>query len=195
MHNSSRVPINSVASLPTGKRSDGLKASLGQVLATGRDRPSGLYPLTTRNDVEHQVGYIGPDTALWSFTGPPTEQQNTGITSARNITAPSIASSVVAGHIGQIGPSQQPMQVGKYTWAVEDRFHGINEGRPRGVLAPYVRSGLDDQMLKEAVDYNVRGNLAYNEWQTALPHVFEQGNGFAIAGPPYVSASANVDTF
>lgn len=194
MH-SNHAPINSVAALPTGRQTNGLKVSLGQVLAKGRDNPSGLYPLTTRNDVERQVGYIGPDTNLWAITGPPTEQQNTGITSARNLTAPSIASSVVAGHIAQVGPSQQPMRIGKYTWTVEDRFNGINEGRPRGVLAPYVRSGLDDQMLKNAVDYNVRGNLAYNEWQTALPHVFEQGNGFAISGPPYASSSVNVDTF
>lgn len=189
------MPINSVAALPTGKPDTALRATLGQVLAKGRDVPSGLYPLTTRNDVEHQVGYIGPDTGLWPITGPLTEQQGTGITDARNVNYPSAQSRVDAGRIDIVAQSGLPIRVGRYDWAVENRNAGLVQHRPRGTLAPRVVSDVDNEILKEAVDLNVRGNMAYNEWENKLPHVFEQGNGFAISGPAYVSSSVNVDTF
>jgi hypothetical protein len=190
-----KPPINSLASLPSQGRDDGLKRALGQVVAKGRDTPSGLYPLTTRHDVEHQVGYVGPDTGLWSITGGLTEQQNTGITDSRSVTWPSTGAVVSAGHIPLVPQSGRPSRVGKYDWAYEARNANLAMMRPKDRAAPYVRSGLDDASIRLALDYNVRGNMCLNEWNRTLPHVYEQGNGYALAGPAYISSNVNVDTF
>lgn len=190
-----RAPINSVAALPTGKPSNGLERSLGQVIAKGRDTPAGLYPLTTRNDVEHQVGYVGPDTALWAITGGLTEQQNTGITDSRNLNAPSTAENFVSGDIPIVPQSGLPTRIGKYDWAVENRSGGLVQNRPKNVPGPYLESDVSPETRKEAVDLNIRGNMAYNEWENPLKEVFAQGKGFALSGPAYASSSVNVDAF
>jgi len=192
-----RYPINSVQALPTGQPDAGLRRTLGQVLDKGRNFPAGLYPITTRNDVEEQVGYVGPDTGTWPITGPLTEQQNTGITDSRDLTNVTSAGKVLAGSIPLVDQSGKPTRVGKYDWAIDTRGDGAGLvlHRPKGEMAPYVRSWLDDETRRAAVDLNIRGNMAYNEWERNLPHVYEQGNGFALAGPAYASSSGNVDTF
>lgn len=185
--------INPTTLLPTAS-GPASNVALGQVLAKGRDAPSGLYPITTRNDVEHQVGYIGPDTSMWADTGRLAEEQNTGITDGKTLTAPSVASRVFAGQRDIPGPSGRSSRVGKYDWAIEPRSALLAVHRPRGVMAPYVRSSLNDEMIREALDYPIRGNMAYNEWQRTLPHVYEQGNGYALAGPAWVASVGNGDT-
>jgi hypothetical protein len=174
-------------------------AALGQILAKGRDVPSGLYPLTTRHDVEHQVGYDGPSTALWAETGRLSQHQTTSITDSRTLTAQSIPARVAAGEQDVPGPSGAPSRIGKYDWAVENRNAGLVMHRPNGVRAPYVRSWLNDESIKAALDYDIRGNMAYHEWNNTLPQVYEQGNGYAISGPAWVAGAGNgeknVDVF
>lgn len=192
--------VNAISRLPTGKPDAGLRVALGQVLAKGRDTPSGLYPVTTRNDVEHQVGYDDTDGRLWPVTGPLELVQNTGITNSKTLTAPSVASRVVAGEIPQPGLSGRPSRIGKYDWAVDARRVGLRESRPDGVSAPFVRSGLTPGLRKEALDYNVRNNLTSNEWfGNSMRHVFEQGNGYALGGPAWATSigrgGVNVDVF
>lgn len=192
--------VNSVARLPTGKAVPGLKTSLGQVLAQGRDVPTGLYPITTRNDWEHQVGYDNPNAPLWDVTGRLTLNQNTGITDSKTLTATNTADKFVYGDIGLPDESGDPTRVGKYDWAIDARTAGLRMSRPTSDRAPFVRSGLNPAMRKDALDYNVRGNLPENEWfGNSFPRVFEQGNGYALAGPAWVTsvgaAGINVDVF
>lgn len=169
--------------------------------ATG-DWPAKLYPpLSTRNDWNQYPGYdeINPVQPLTGLLGVPV---GFGVTESKNASVPTYsqdsAGNGVRGtkFIPESGPTRfarndyvQPYPIDRIP------MQGVPKLRPRGTYAPYVRSWLTDEKRRVAVDYNLRGNLAFNEWFRNLPEVYERGNGYAVSGPAYPSSQVNVDTF
>lgn len=157
--------------------------------------------LTTRNDWSKKSGYK-QRAPLQPFTGQLNVNVNYRVTESQNATVPTYFMNAVSGPRGTgfvAGPSPSLMVLDRNGFVQPfplDRKAVVGmASRPRGKKAPYVRSWLTPQKRKDAVDLEIRGNMAYNEWQNDMPEVYMCGNGFAMAGAAYISGVANPDTF
>jgi hypothetical protein len=157
--------------------------------------------LSTHNDFTRKYGYKS-QFQMQAFTTRYDFPVNFRVTDGQNDTVATYFQNAVHGPTGTgfvPEPRDSLMVLDKNSFCQPfplDRTAVVGmASRPRGKRAPYVRSWLNDRKIKDAVDAEIRGNMAANEWQTTMPHVYEQGNGFALAGAAYASSVANPDTF